>query len=252
MRSLALLAALAAASAPSAVHARLFWQTYGATVPSGEGCGAGCAWNLNSDYFVPRTCETGHYDLFSPCKVDHYRSPACRYLHPVNCGYCTPYGPCHYKWRDHVYKKFCGCTPLACTHGPWKLEKCCKHCPTPCTGVGCCHCGECGLGNGVLTDGGCSPVGVQGYAGDLELPNVEPLGGELLGTIQAFPMGLAGARGMAPGMQGGMPGMPAMGMGAGMQGGAFMQAPPAAALSPAMSAVLGAGPPALTMPTLGN
>lgn len=263
MRTIALLAALATLTvstcASTAVHARGFRQTYGATVATPEGC----AWNLNSDYFVPRTCDTGHYDLFSPCKTDHYRSPACKNLHPVHCGYCTPYGECHYKWRDEVYKKYCGCTPLACTHGPWKLEKCCKHCRRMCESGGCCHAGGCGgFDSDCVANGGCQGVGAHvcertyvAYADNLELPNVEPIGGESLGTIQAFPMGLMGARGMGGGMQGGMPGM-GMGMGAGMQGapmqgGAFMQAP-APVMEPALSVKMGEGNPSLTLPVIGN
>lgn len=218
-RTITLLTALAAsAAAPQAALGRHFWQTYGATVASPDG---GCAWNLNSDYFVPRQCGSGTYDLFSSCKQHHYRSPACRSLHPVYCGYCTPYGACHYKWRDHVYKEHCGCAPLACHYGPWDLEKCRKH------GCGAGH----GCGGELCTSSSCasgmamsaSPLPcVGGYATQFDfaphdggyLPNVEPLGGQTLGTIAAasvrMPMGGGGM--MAGGMTSGgaMPG--AMGM----------------------------------------
>jgi hypothetical protein len=102
-------------------EARLFWQTYGATVPADGGCG--CSWNVNQDYFVPRTCANGQYGLFSACKCSHYLSPACKYLSPIYTGYCTPYSSCHYRRKDCVYKERCGCTPLKCEYGPWHLQK---------------------------------------------------------------------------------------------------------------------------------
>ena len=114
MRVISYLAALIALG-PANAEARLFWQTYGAVAPS---AGA-CAWNLNQDYFVPRHCGSGAYDLFSPCKTDYGSSAACRNLHPIYHGYCTPYGLCRYVWRDHVYKTYCGCTPLRYEYGPW-------------------------------------------------------------------------------------------------------------------------------------
>jgi hypothetical protein len=212
--------ACAVALAASPAHARHFWQTYGATVPTADGC----VWNLNSDYFVPRHCDSGRYDLFSPCKTSHSISPACKSIHPVYAGackpYCTPFGECHYKWRDHVYKKHCGCTPLACYHGPWKLNRCKKHCPLL---KGCDGCdGGCGFDSGGCFDGGCiagschaaplatapnhscceetyADAGHIGY-----LPNLEPIGGETLGTIEAIPSAMAGARaGMAGALGGG-------------------------------------------------
>jgi hypothetical protein len=199
----------AAMTAPPAAHGRLFWQTYGSTVPTADGC----AWNLNSDYFVPRHCDSCRYDLFSPCKTAHSLSPACKNLHPVYGGYCTPYGACHYRWRDHVYQKYCCCTPLRYAHGPWKLEKCRKHC-------GCLHGGGCEPSTGCVAGGSCvsgasfgSLPCVDGACGDEfagVLHNVEPFGGEPLGEIAALPSNMAGASGA--GLMGaagqGLPGLP--------------------------------------------
>jgi hypothetical protein len=193
MLRFAFLATLIALLTPPAAEARLFWQTYGAIVPADGACGAGCHWNLGQDYFVPRHCDTGQYGLFSPCKVDHYRSPACKNLHPVYAGYCTPYGSCRYKWRDHVYKTHCGCTPLKCVCGPWHLQKCGKHalvkrhahpgCPA-----------ACGLADSIRG----RPLEVtldfepthqmHGYC-----QNLEPFGGENLGSIAALPAGMVSA-----------------------------------------------------------
>jgi hypothetical protein len=189
----------AALTATPAAYGRLFWQTYGSTVPTADGC----AWNLDSDYFVPRHCDSCRYDLFSPCKTAHSVSPACWHLHPVYGGYCTPYGSCHYHWRDHVYKKYCCCTPLRYAHGPWKLEKCHKHCwDKHCGGL---H-GTCGgASSGCVVsdfDASCGDVGPQScgdgaccdeFAGALY--NVEPIGGELLGDIAALPASMMGASG---------------------------------------------------------
>jgi hypothetical protein len=210
---LALVLAALAFAAASPAQARLFWQTYGATVASP---GGGCAWNMGTDYFVPRTCDSCQYDLFSACKSHHSISPACRNLHPVYCGYCTPYGACHYKFRDHLYKKRCGCTPLACTYGPWELEKCRKHCRrTPdvtccgsCTG-GCrmtplAGCAEATCVGGAVGDGAFAPGAPSDCA---YLPNVEPLSGVIVGTVEAYPARM-GAAGMGSGM--GMPGAAAM------------------------------------------
>ncbi len=166
MRRFALLALATTFAAPTAAHARLFWQTYGSTVPAP----GGCAWNLNSDYFVPRTCNVGRYDLFSPCKSSHSLSPACRNLHPVYGGYCTPYGSWHYLRRDHISKKHCGCTPLRHEYGSWHLDKCRKHCHVlrPAAQPAC---GE---------SYACEVCGLDA------IPNVEPLGGETLGTVVAM------------------------------------------------------------------
>ena len=216
MRTLALLTALAALNASPAAEARNFRQTYGATVASPAGCGGGCAWNVNSDYFVPRHCDSGQYDLFSPCKTSHSLSPACRNLHPIYAGYCMPFGSFHYKWRDHVYREHCGCTPLACTYGPWPwhMDKCHKHCRrTPALGANCEACG-----GGLPMASGC----LQPYSGCIEanitvggerfvfigeLPNVEPLGGEIIGVIQAFPADMAGTSQGGAGAAATMPGL---------------------------------------------
>jgi hypothetical protein len=205
---LTLVLASLASSAAAPARARLFWQTYGATVATADG---GCAWNMGTDYFVPRTCDSCRYDLFSACKSHHSISPACRNLHPVYCGYCTPYGACHYKFRDHLYKKRCGCTPLACTYGPWELEKCHKHCRrTPDVT----SCGSCSGGCGMTPLAGCADATCVGGAvcdgafasgspSDFAyLPNVEPLGVVIIGTVEAYPTRMGGA-GMGSGM--GMP-----------------------------------------------
>jgi hypothetical protein len=202
-RTITLLTALVApVASPQAAWGRHFWQSYGATVASPDGCG--CAWNLSSDYFVPRHCGSGTYDLFSPCKEHHYRSPACKNLHPVHCGYCTPYGECHYKWRDHVYKKHCGCTPLKCHYGPWELEKCLKH--GGCESSGGCRGGAMCIDDSWQgADAPRSPGGVWSggfaatpYEGGY-LPNVEPLGGETLGTIAATSLRPSGGSAAMPG-----------------------------------------------------
>jgi hypothetical protein len=212
MRSFWIIALLVALTGfvakPQAAVGRHFWQTYGATVASPDG---GCAWNLNSDYFVPRHCGSGTYDLFSPCKQHYYRSPACRNLHPVYCGYCTPYGECHYKWRDHVYKKHCGCTPLACHYGPWDLEKCRKHGGCAAAG-GCAGAVECA---GDCWQGAYAPrspedrYSVAPYEGDY-LPNVEPMELETLGTIAAtsLRMQMGGGAMTSGGVMNGAMGMP--------------------------------------------
>jgi hypothetical protein len=216
MRSILQFLALTAALAASVAQGRLFWQTYGATVSADGGCG--CEWNINQDYFVPRTCASGHYDLFSACKQHHYRSPACKYLHPVYKCYCTPYGPCRYRWRDHVYKERCVCTPMRCQYGPWEdMEKCRKHClclkDEPCScNVGC-HLGGCPT---------CSPLMSGQVIVEGSLCNVESMGGVMLGKIAALPAAQSGGSGGGMGMMGmGMNGMGMMnGMG-GMNGGAM-------------------------------
>ena len=133
MRSISLIAALTLLT-PAVAQGRLFWQTYGATVAAP---GGGCAWNMNQDYFVPRHCDTGRYGLFSECKSAHTLSPACKSLHPIYAGYCTPYGSWHYKRRDHVYSKYCGCTPWSHAYGKWRLDKYFKPCCLFHHGVGC-------------------------------------------------------------------------------------------------------------------
>ena len=195
MRNFTLLALLTTLLTAPVADARLFWQTYGSTTPAPGECD-GSAWNLNQDYFVPRHCDTGRYGLFSSCKTTHTRSAACRNLHPVYDGYCTPYGACRYRWRDHVYKTYFGCTPLAHDDGPWRTERCGKGClalrhgGAPCGGAGCrCE----GMAYG----------GVDGYESfDVEaLPDVEPFGGEILGTVAALPSGSLGGGGATPGLR---------------------------------------------------
>ncbi len=97
-------------------EARLFWQTHGSVVPTADG---GCAWNTNSDYFVPRHCDSCRYGLFSPCKCSCTTSPACRRCHALYLGYCSPYGCFHYCWRNHIYARKCGCCPVAYC-GPYR------------------------------------------------------------------------------------------------------------------------------------
>ncbi len=191
MRSFALLAVLATLIAPARADARLFWQTYGATVAADGGCGPGCAWNINQDYFVPRHCDSCQYGLFGACKTDHSRSAACSNLHPVYGGYCTPYSSCRYKWRDHVYKVHCGCMPLHKQHGSWRLDKCRKH-ALVCRHADTARPPACGLA--------ASPAdhtfAIEGlhehhrYA--MALQNVEPFGGETLGSVPALPGGASG------------------------------------------------------------
>jgi len=94
----------------SRVEARLFWQTFGSTIPAADGCHS--TWNSNQDFFVPRYASTGHYELYSPCKSSRSISPANRSSHPLHSGYCSIYGPCHNRWRNHVYKAYCGCLPI--------------------------------------------------------------------------------------------------------------------------------------------
>ena len=188
MRTLLLLAVLHTLLTPGSVDARLFWQTYGATVAADGGCGAGCAWNVNQDYFVPRHCDSGRYGLFSPCKTAHTRSAACKHLHPIYRGYCTPYGSCHYKWRDHVYKTYCGCTPLSHKYGPWHLDRCQKH-PLVLRHADPLACAACGLAATHAT-GEYARSPAEHYG--LSLCNVEPFGGETLGTVAAISAGVGG------------------------------------------------------------
>jgi hypothetical protein len=227
--------ALAGVLVPAnSTQARLFRQTYGATVPTADG---GSVWNINQDYFVPRHCDSCRYDLFSACKQSHTRSPACKYLHPVYEGYCTPYGPCRYKWRDHVYKKYCGSTPLRHTYGGWHLEKCRKHSlvtrkDCACDGVW--RAGNHPVGGQLAMDNGydAGEFAAHGmYADDAGFAYVESMEVETLGTLAAagevaammpgassasapaasaspapFPMGLL------PGTSGGLMGLPSPGV----------------------------------------
>jgi len=169
MRQLPWLALAISLTFATHAEARLFWQTYGATVPTADG---GCAWNANQDYFVPRHCSTGRYGLYSSCKSSHSTSPACHHEHPLYPGYCGIYGPLHYHHRDHVYSRECGCTPLriGTAHGqnPCKSGLCKKNCGAP--AASCCATGMCA--------GGLAEV--ETMAG---LPNVEPGHLDILGSI---------------------------------------------------------------------
>ncbi len=91
MRLLPWLALAISLTWASSVEARLFWQTYGSTVPSVAG--SDCTWNVNQEYFVPRHLSTGRYGLYSPCKSSRSNSPAyktCYSSHFGDCGgsYC--------------------------------------------------------------------------------------------------------------------------------------------------------------------
>ncbi len=205
MRLPACLALVGVLYVAASADARSFRQTYGATVPVEDGC----VWNLNQDYFVPRHCDSCRYDLFSACKHGHTNSPACRHLHPVYSCYCTPFGACRYRWRDHVYKTYCCCTPLRCYYGPWRLDKCHKHClalrhkHTCCGGrpgstcLQGCPGGECLSGQRLdpawVADGGDFAFGGI-YDDPGFLPNVEPLEGESLGLLPITPGTASGAR----------------------------------------------------------
>jgi len=196
MPRLALIAALTTLLTPATADARLFWQTYGATVSAEGCCGAGCHWNLNQDYFVPRHCDSCQYGLFSACKVGHSRSAACKNLHPVYAGYCTPYGSCRYKWRDHVYKTYCGCTPLRCEYGSWHLKKCDKHALVKRHAQpGCIResaaCGLAASHDAEMYNATPYAIGPTQPHGAYCQP-LEPFGGETLGSIAALPAGMAG------------------------------------------------------------
>ena len=201
MRSLALLACLASLVLSRSAEARLFRQTYGATVPTADG---GCTWNPNQDYFVPRSCDTGQYGLYSSCKKSHYLSPACARLHPLYEGYCSPYAGWHYLRRDHVYAKHCGCTPLACERGPWRLDKCRKGCFVLRSTGACGPCPSCNNPQGAVGfcgAGAAEPVGSPEWQAPCdclggELPHVEPLAGAPLGKL---PIAMLGASRMGGG-----------------------------------------------------
>ncbi len=111
MRFLALLLMLSALLQTTPAEARLFWQLYGSVTPQSSD-GSGCSWNWNQDFFVPRHSTSGRYDLFSPCKEARTTSPACRWCHRFFPGYCSVYRPCHYVWRNYVYRARCGCAPV--------------------------------------------------------------------------------------------------------------------------------------------
>lgn len=179
MRRLLILTAILALGGIQQTHARLFWQTYGSIDEHPGGCG--CAWNSNQDYFVPRTCDAGRYGLFGPCKTSCTDSPACKYQHPLHPGYCTVYGPCHYCWRNHVYRCYCGCRGIH----PYKCNGVCAHWCGPLRygcGGHCCRQRRCGGCYGGLA-GSCPceyPGAIPFYQPS---PNVESPGFEILGTV---------------------------------------------------------------------
>ncbi len=147
----------------STVEARLFWQTFGSTVPTADGCG--CAWNVNQDYFVPRYPSSGRYGLYSPCKSSRSTSPASPYCHSIYPGYSSIYGPCHYHRRNHVYGAYCGCSPILA----------CGNC-----------CGA--LATGCLAASG--SFGVVCAESEAPLYNVEPAHVDILGSIPVEGSGL--------------------------------------------------------------
>jgi hypothetical protein len=145
MRSPAIVSLLLLCGWANTADARLFWQTYGST----ELTAAGCQWNTNSDYFVPRHCDTCRYGLFSPCKTSCTTSPACRREHAIYAGYCSPYGCLHYCRFNHVYARKCGCCPVP-YYGP--IRPACGHLCERCWHGGVCLHGNCsqGTGEGVI------------------------------------------------------------------------------------------------------
>ncbi|MCG8451152.1 MAG: hypothetical protein MI725_16410 [Pirellulales bacterium] len=156
-------------STTTAAEARLFWQTYGSTIPTAAGCG--CTWNWRQDYFAPRHASSCRYDLFGCGKTSRTTSPACKWRHPLYPGYCGIYGPLHYCCRDRVYRCRCGCTPLR----PDFNCGCRESCRVPLRPR---HCGSCS---------GCGPTcccpGVMAAAESSPLPNVEAPGLQVLGSI---------------------------------------------------------------------
>ena len=232
MRRIVILTLLTLLCLASTANARLFWQTYGSVVSSGDGCG--CTWNWNQDYFVPRHADSCRYGLFSPCKTSCTSSPACKWCHPIYQGYCSPYGPCHYCRKNCVYGVYCGCGPL-CVDGPYRSRCCClglygrHHCRPGgscfcgkgcyrhgCHRHGCCQKGGCGRGGccvpyrngcgpescestgicsqGMCREGMCIPEAKTVYP----LPNVEPPVFEVLGSIPDESDSLLAGAGVAP------------------------------------------------------
>lgn len=172
MRLLPLIALCLSLLSATTVEARLFWQTYGSTISADGSCGADCTWNSNQDYFVPRHSSSGRYGLFSPCKTSCTTSPACKRCHPDYPGYCGIYGACHYGWRNHVYKAYCGCAPVRACRVPWR-----NACDKTCESAGCA--GNCQAAAPYLQEGS------LGY-----LPNVESSQMVVLGSISAEGDGL--------------------------------------------------------------
>ena len=187
MRRILILSLLASLCLASFAEARLFRQTFGATIPDESGCG--CTWNWNQDYFVPRHPDSCRYGLFSACKTSCTTSPACKWCHPFYPGYCSIYGPCHYCWRNHVYKKHCGCTPL-CVSKPTRACGCGKGCfRNTCSTIGCQTCGSCPTSCHTAS-GICEAWAQPAIVVEHPLPNVEPAGLEVLGSISVEGDGL--------------------------------------------------------------
>ena len=189
MRSPAIVSLLLLCGWANTANARLFWQTYGSVVPTADGC----EWNTNSDYFVPRHCDTGRYGLFSPCKTSCTTSPACRREHAIYPGYCSPYGCLHYCWRNQVYARKCGCCPVP-YHGPIRpgCGHLCERCwhGRACLHGNCSH-GSCQGGSCSYSQSGheayqramCPEVGCICQDDCMCLPNVESAEFQVLGSI---------------------------------------------------------------------
>lgn len=180
MRSPAIVSLLLLCGWANLADARLFWQTYGSIAPTPDG---GCQWNTNSDYFVPRYCDSCRYGLFSPCKTSCTTSPACRREHAIYPGYCSPYGCFHYCRLNHVYARKCGCCPVP-YHGP--IRPGCGHLCQRCWHGGVCINGNCSQNaclNGMCYDGMCPGEGglISDNCG--YLPNVESAEFQILGSI---------------------------------------------------------------------
>lgn len=161
MRRIVLLALLVPSFFASSAEARLFWQTFGAVVPSENGCER----NWNQDYFVPRYASSCKYELYSPCETSRSVSPACLWNHPFNSGYCGIYGPGHYRRQERALRVHCGCD----------RER---------VRIGRCNCVSSGCGCSCLNDGvaaGC----LSSFRCVAPLSNLEAPGFEILGSIPA-------------------------------------------------------------------
>lgn len=197
-KSIISLAAVACLLHANIGHGRLFWPTYGSTVPTRDGLD--CAWNANQDFFVPRHCDSGRYDLFGACTKSAYASPACRRMHPGDARYCTPYGSLRSAWRNCVYRQHCRCSGERMDASLCGLDFCWL--PSSRTGSRC-------LGSrAVPRSSACaSEQACGGAPGDACADRccgmasyVEPRGGESLGT---FSLRLIGGFGVGGGIGGG-------------------------------------------------
>ena len=161
--------------------ARNFWQTYGSTVPTADGCG--CTWNWNQDFFVPRHASSCRYGLFSPCKTSCTTSPAAKWCHPFLAGYTSIYGPCHYRRRNHVYACRCGCTPIAACLKRCRSNKACCCATSGVCAVGCVVPGCVGSVCTLLS--GCDFGDASVYRDEpvAALHHVDTSGFEILGSI---------------------------------------------------------------------